>query len=356
MLTVVWNARRCSPRVVRAPLNLAALIEIVSASVTILQHSQVLASPFFSSYADIMKAFFHRLHLGGSTKDKDRDSAVQTAAPKEKFPPLRSWPPQEESSQQRPSSTPASLASFKPLPDIVPSQIASQLSTRPLPSIDQPLPSEPITITPTPAYESPPPSRQPDLLPELTTFPYTELESNGTSRKHANGSATTTTTITTTTTDVQKKVAFISPPPTPIPTTLDRTLSDTPANGTPPAVLKTTVSRFQATYGKEPRGSISTAASSSKADVAATTKTSVKATSTRTASPYLQKGYEGTSVQSLRSSTPYSQNSQMSGSGSRILAAQSWSEVTEEDLVSNLGSRERTRQEVLFEIISSEER
>jgi hypothetical protein len=35
------------------------------------------------------------------------------------------------------------------------------------------------------------------------------------------------------------------------------------------------------------------------------------------------------------------------------LAAQSWSEVTEEDLVSNLGSRERTRQEVLFEIISS---
>jgi hypothetical protein len=43
-------------------------------------------------------------------------------------------------------------------------------------------------------------------------------------------------------------------------------------------------------------------------------------------------------------------------SGSRILAAQSWSEVTEGDLVSNLGSRERTRQEVLFEIISSEER
>jgi hypothetical protein len=43
-------------------------------------------------------------------------------------------------------------------------------------------------------------------------------------------------------------------------------------------------------------------------------------------------------------------------SGSRILAAQSWSEVTEGDLVSNIGSRERTRQEVLFEIISSEDR
>jgi hypothetical protein len=42
--------------------------------------------------------------------------------------------------------------------------------------------------------------------------------------------------------------------------------------------------------------------------------------------------------------------------GSRILSATSWSEVTEEDLVYNIGSRERTRQEALFEIISSEER
>jgi len=34
----------------------------------------------------------------------------------------------------------------------------------------------------------------------------------------------------------------------------------------------------------------------------------------------------------------------------------SWSEHTEVDLVANIGSRERTRQEVLFEIVSSEER
>ena len=34
----------------------------------------------------------------------------------------------------------------------------------------------------------------------------------------------------------------------------------------------------------------------------------------------------------------------------------SWSELTEDDLVANLGSRERTRQEVLYEIVSSEER
>jgi len=34
----------------------------------------------------------------------------------------------------------------------------------------------------------------------------------------------------------------------------------------------------------------------------------------------------------------------------------SWSEGAEEDLVSNLGYRERTRQEVLWEIVASEER
>lgn len=35
---------------------------------------------------------------------------------------------------------------------------------------------------------------------------------------------------------------------------------------------------------------------------------------------------------------------------------QSWSEITEEDLVQNLSPRERTRQEVLWEIVSSEDR
>lgn len=53
-----------------------------------------------------------------------------------------------------------------------------------------------------------------------------------------------------------------------------------------------------------------------------------------------------------RSGTPMSYMSSMSG----IQAAASWSEVAEEDLVSNLGPRERTRQEVLFEIVASEER
>ncbi|KAF8758527.1 hypothetical protein RHS01_03021 [Rhizoctonia solani] len=45
----------------------------------------------------------------------------------------------------------------------------------------------------------------------------------------------------------------------------------------------------------------------------------------------------------------------MSGT-SAIQAAASWSEAAENDLVTNLGSRERTRQEVLWEIVASEER
>ncbi|KAG5727691.1 RhoGEF domain-containing protein gxcJ [Termitomyces sp. T112] len=111
---------------------------------------------------------------------------------------------------------------------------------------------------------------------------------------------------------IDKKVAFVSPPPTP--QAADRALPDPPP-------LKTTVSRFHA---REPRASDARAAS--------------------TPPP---------STPSLRSDTPYSQ---LSSSGSRILAAASWSQLTEEDLVTNIGARERTRQEVLFEIISSEER
>ncbi|KAL9932057.1 hypothetical protein V8E36_009118 [Tilletia maclaganii] len=43
-------------------------------------------------------------------------------------------------------------------------------------------------------------------------------------------------------------------------------------------------------------------------------------------------------------------------SGARSLGGPSWSEMTEDDLVANLGPRERTRQEVLWEIVASEER
>lgn len=49
-------------------------------------------------------------------------------------------------------------------------------------------------------------------------------------------------------------------------------------------------------------------------------------------------------------------NSQGFTSSIRSIGAPSWSEMTQEDLVNNLGARERTRQEVLWEIVASEER
>lgn len=286
-----------------------------------------------------MKAFFHRLHIGGSTKDKDRESSIQ----KEKFPPLRSWPPGEP---QRATSTPNSFSAFKPLPELAPPQLSTSLSTRPLPPIGE-SPTSSLSQSPTPAYSSEPILS--DSAHPLAPAPPSDQDSSArSSRKTAEAAPPVTT-------DVQKKVAFISPPLTPV--NPDRALPDAPAAGLPSAALplKTTLTRFQATHGKEPRGSISTTASSSKTDVGNTiNRPTPKPASTRATSPYLNKHGEGPSAASLRSGTPYSQMS--SSSGSRILAAQSWSEVTEEDLVSNLGSRERTRQEVLFEIISSEER
>ncbi|KAL1667759.1 hypothetical protein GGF50DRAFT_47883 [Schizophyllum commune] len=275
-----------------------------------------------------MKAFFSR-HFG-SKDSKDKDPSVQ----KEKFPPLRQWPPQEDSPPQR-NATPTGYTTFKPLPEVIPDEILGQLApgSRPAPS-----PSP----TPTPS----PPEASEDTVPDLpATAPRHEQESTGrSSRKTLNGTSSITSS------EVHKKVAFISPPPTPAgATALDRVPSEpsalTPSQSPAPAPAKTSVSRFQAAHGEKPRAS--TGASSSRTDVAST-KASAKA-SVRTASPSMQG-----SAQSLRSGTPFSTMS--SDNSSRILSATSWSEVTEDDLVSNLGSRERTRQEVLFEIISSEER
>ncbi|KAF9227546.1 Dbl homology domain-containing protein [Gyrodon lividus] len=246
------------------------------------------------------------------------------------------------------AGTPCSLASTKPLPD---------LTARPLPPIEEPSDADndsgvglPVSaIVPTPADPTAP-----------------AIKSSA--RKAVDGSVG----VNATNADIQKKVAFISPPPTPSGPSTTQPLPDTTiATGSPSqaagVLLKTTVSRFQATHGKDTRGSASTAASSSRTDVGSkstttttTTSTgatcttlaptavqssSAKATSTRTAaSPY---------PGSVRSATPYSQ---MSNTSTRILAVSSWSEAAEEDLVSNLGPRERTRQEVLWEIVASEER
>lgn len=295
-----------------------------------------------------MKAFLNRI---GFTKEKDRDRTDVLREKIPPLPPLPDWPP------QRSATTPTSPDPSKPLPDL-------SERTLPLPPLEETDASSSTesSATPTPvANMNPLPPADP-ALEDVSNVPakHDSVSSSRTarqdhdsagrsSRKTTNGSMSNGTTS-----DIQKKVAFLSPPPTPAPVlgSLPETESTTGLSAAP---VKSTVSRFQATHSKDTRGSTSTAASS-KTDVASTVARSTRQASTRTAaSPFISKSYnDGASIhQSLRSGTPYSQ---MSNASSRILLAQSWSEVAEEDLVSNIGQRERTRQEVLWEIVASEER
>ncbi|KAI0050935.1 Dbl homology domain-containing protein [Auriscalpium vulgare] len=297
-----------------------------------------------------MKALFSRLNRGLKDKTaKDPKDSDQSAAYRQEkipqLPPLRDWPPgSQQTAPQQPQRNSEALSiasSFKPLPE---------LSDRPLPPIEEPA----SAISEYPSLSSIP-LRGPlsDVAEEesidtaiVTRTPRLEQESAGrSSRKTANGSISTANGST----DAPKRVAFLSPPPTPV--GINATLPEEP-----PA--KTSVSRFQAAQGKDTRGSTSTAASGSRTDVGSSKGSThtVKATSTRTAtSPYPGKSFgEAASIhQSLRSGTPFSQKS---AGGSSVVPPASWSEGAEEDLVSNLGPRERTRQEVLWEIVASEER
>jgi hypothetical protein len=178
----------------------------------------------------------------------------------------------------------------------------------------------------------------------------------------------------------ERKVAFRSPPPSPGPDAalLLRSASRDdvmPSSGAGVGVgpggstvslagpMKSQTSRFQGQHGHgpDPRGSTSTQASSSRTNVgsngrAAGSAVKLVSTTNRSAtSPYPRDKNDAASMhQSVRSGTPYSQAG--SAFQSEILAVTSWSEAAEDDLVSNLGPRERTRQEVLWEIVASEER
>lgn len=295
----------------------------------------------------MMKALFSRFNRGTSKEKRDSEPTQLHKEKLPQLPPLPDWPP---------SSSPST---FKPLPDVNSRPLHISHNFHPPTSPTSPTsplipftPTSPRTTSPT-LHRTSIPSE--DTTSNADTYVASRHEqeySNRTSRKAPSTSVSTTS-------DAHKKVAFISPTPTP--SALDRTISEPSHTGKSPvlpqqssAPAKTTLSRFQAAHGKDPRGSTSSAASSSKTDVAST-KVSVKATSVRGApSPTPSRALDTASIQqSLRSGTPYSQ---MSNNSSRILAAASWSEGAEEDLVSNLGPRERTRQEVLWEIVASEER
>lgn len=122
----------------------------------------------------------------------------------------------------------------------------------------------------------------------------------------------------------RRKVAFRSPPPTP----------GTPTVPLPEPEQTTTV----VYYKMRP----TSAARRDGTSTPPRARTHSPTQSTRTADASM----------TIRSGTPYSHMSGMSA----IQAAASWSEAAEHDLVSNLGPRERNRQEVLWEIVASEER
>ncbi|KAH9063378.1 Dbl-like domain-containing protein [Lactarius vividus] len=303
-----------------------------------------------------MKALFNRFNRGHS-KDKVKDPRDSDSFPhpapsyqREKLPqlpPLREWPPAPPPLEQpqRSIGTPTSITSHKPLPE---------LSSRPLPPIDDtPVPFvdyDPVSISHSrgPLSDVAEEDSIDTAVVTRTASPRVDLDSTGrSSRKTGNGSITTTNGSN----DVPKKVAFLSPPPTPS-LSADRPLPEDAS-----AMNKSTVVRSQLSHPRDPRGSMSTAASGSRPDVGSSKNSTqtVKATSTRSVtSPYSAKpGYgDGASIhQSLRSATPFSQKSIGS-----VLPPASWSEGAEEDLVTHLGPRERTRQEVLWEIVASEER
>lgn len=266
--------------------------------------------------ASIMKALFHRFQRSVGVS-KDREEKGGTGAPpapsKEKsldltLGPLPTWPPQDSNSD-------------KPLPT---------LQMRPLPPSDQ-LEVVPVVVAASDSQSSSNHSQHPDRADTATP-------TTATTRSNSNRRATGTS-MATSEAQSKKVVAFISPATTPGPG-MNPSSPPPTAFSLPP---KNSVTRFQGTHG---RASVT----GSRTDLNGTQSRAGGSTRGVTPTSHAQKTTDGSS---FRSATPYSQ---MSGNSSRILAVASWSEGAEEDLVSNLGPRERTRQEVLWEIVASEER
>jgi hypothetical protein len=291
-----------------------------------------------------MKALFNRFnraraHSKGKVKDptdSDSLSPPATSYQKEKLPqlpPLREWlpplPPLEQ--PQRSIGTPSSITSHKHLPE---------RSSRPLPPIEESLVHftsyDPISISDSkgPLSHVTEEDSVDTNVGTRTVSPRADQNSAGrNSRKTGNGSIATTDGSS----DVPKKAAFLSPRPTPSGLNADRpSPEDASASNT------STVVRSQPSHPKVPRGSKPTAASGPRPDVGPSTNSTqtVKGASTRSmTSPYSAKAAYGNGASTHQSLPPASSN-----------------EGAEEDLVTHLGPRERTRQEILSEIVASEER
>lgn len=158
-----------------------------------------------------------------------------------------------------------------------------------------------------------------------------------------------------------KKVTFRSPAPTP---TTSLVLDEIPAIPDAPLqhiiesrgasqesrrVVSTSPRKSSVNLPQLPSGQVRSVSRQSLPHVLKpimTRKSSLQMTSSGTSSP----------VKSAMSPTPSEQSLGSLSTTSYLPQPNSWSEMAEDDLIANLGPRERTRQEVLWEIVSSEER
>ncbi|CAE6433352.1 unnamed protein product [Rhizoctonia solani] len=233
---------------------------------------------------------------------------------------------------------------------------APTLSLPPLlPPIPHTLPASttltPAATPPAAPTPTPPPPQRPASPPSQTQTHSTASSRPSQASEHGPDSA------------ARRKVAFRSPPPTPgtIPIPLPEPESEQIQIPPPPLQPPQSPSQSQPQtttttyYRMRPNSATARfregSSTPSKINTSGrTTATSGRITQSPTQSTRTYPN-EAASM-TIRSGTPHSH---MSGT-SAIQAAASWSEAAENDLVTNLGSRERTRQEVLWEIVASEER
>ncbi|KAG8732899.1 hypothetical protein FRC11_010210 [Ceratobasidium sp. 423] len=276
-----------------------------------------------------MKAFIRKLR---------RERSRERGGEEEKQPP----PPPPKTMRADDSWLKHVSAPALSLPPLLPPTPVLPASTTPTPAATPPA-ATPTSPTPTPPQRpaSPPPTQT------QTHSTATPRPSQGS--EHGPDSA------------ARRKVAFRSPPPTPgtIPVPLPEPESEQIQIPPPPPAQSQSQSPPQTTtttyYRMRPNSATARFREGSSTPPKINTSGRTTAASGRvTHSPTQStRTYPNEAASmTIRSGTPYSH---MSGT-SAIQAAASWSEAAENDLVTNLGSRERTRQEVLWEIVASEER
>jgi hypothetical protein len=147
--------------------------------------------------------------------------------------------------------------------------------------------------------------------------------------------------MTVTTASANKKVAFMSPL---TPPTLER-----------PTSTEDPLPQMKKLPSNHPGRSSTTSPASSWTDLSiGSGKLPVIGATT---SPNLNKFFaDYISIQEAIQEAIQSNTENCQTDGDYLKSPASWSDIAEDDLIANLGSRERTRQEVLYQIVSSEER